>query len=334
MKEKLTREEIKEIKIGRKALRKDLKKNGIKGRTDFESFAREVGLSYPGNTAKGKLLGLWLKGATLGKVVAASTTLYTVLGVGTVLLGSTLAIAYVSEMRGHFTINITADMIDQGYVLSDTRDFKKQETRLYTDRLEQVNAISIQDIAPNVDTIADGSHNGTGYMAYTFYIKNMGDKPSNYVWDLNITSQTNEAEKATWVMVFEDGKQGIYASTSADGDGENLYGYITKPFGETAIDPEKLYYEENGAYGITPAQFPEEYVAANGLREQMQPEEIHKYTVVVWIEGDDPECTNDILGGHVGFTFQFEMVEDEELDFFKGIYREDYQNAQDGQISE
>ncbi len=332
MKEKLTRAELKEIKQGRKELRKDLKQKGIKGRVDFEGIAREVGLSYPSNTAKGKLLGLWLKAATLAKVIAASLGLYSVLILGMAILGAVLLFSYVSEMRGHFTINLTADMISQGYVLSDTADFATQSTRLYTDRIEQVNAISIQDITPYIDTEADGSHNGTGYMAYTFYIQNMGDEASNYIYDLNITSETNGVGNATWVAIFEDGEQLIYARTSADGDGENLYGYVTMPFGDTAQDQELLYYEENGLYGVTPVEFPDIDVAANGLREDMQPGEIHKYTIVVWIEGDDPECTNDILGGHVGFTFQFEMVEDDELDLFKGLYRSEYDDAQSGVV--
>ena len=31
----------------------------------------------------------------------------------------------------------------------------------------------------------------------------------------------------------------------------------------------------------------------------MQAGDLDKITVVVWIEGDDPECTNALLGGHV-----------------------------------
>ncbi len=27
--------------------------------------------------------------------------------------------------------------------------------------------------------------------------------------------------------------------------------------------------------------------------------EMDKYTVVIWLEGEDPECVNDILGGTI-----------------------------------
>ena len=31
--------------------------------------------------------------------------------------------------------------------------------------------------------------------------------------------------------------------------------------------------------------------------ENFKPGDINKYTVVVWIEGTDPDCTDNILGG-------------------------------------
>jgi hypothetical protein len=38
--------------------------------------------------------------------------------------------------------------------------------------------------------------------------------------------------------------------------------------------------------------------------------EVHKYTVVIWLEGDDPDCTNDCIGGHLGVDMQFQLVEE------------------------
>ena len=27
--------------------------------------------------------------------------------------------------------------------------------------------------------------------------------------------------------------------------------------------------------------------------------DLDKYTVVIWVEGDDPDCTNDLIGGRI-----------------------------------
>ena len=34
--------------------------------------------------------------------------------------------------------------------------------------------------------------------------------------------------------------------------------------------------------------------------------------MAVWIEGTDPECTNDKLGGKVSYNFRFSLLTDED----------------------
>jgi hypothetical protein len=36
-----------------------------------------------------------------------------------------------------------------------------------------------------------------------------------------------------------------------------------------------------------------------------------RYTVVIWLEGWDPECVNDIMGGEVKLSMNFNVLEDE-----------------------
>ena len=36
-----------------------------------------------------------------------------------------------------------------------------------------------------------------------------------------------------------------------------------------------------------------------------KPDEIHRYTIVIWLEGSDLECTNDILGGEIRAHMNF-----------------------------
>ena len=39
--------------------------------------------------------------------------------------------------------------------------------------------------------------------------------------------------------------------------------------------------------------------------------QIDKYTIVIWIEGNDPECIDDIRNGHVRTRMTFGVREDE-----------------------
>ena len=41
------------------------------------------------------------------------------------------------------------------------------------------------------------------------------------------------------------------------------------------------------------------------------PGEIHRYTVVMWVEGNDLECTNNILGGELKVHYDFKSYHKE-----------------------
>ena len=48
------------------------------------------------------------------------------------------------------------------------------------------------------------------------------------------------------------------------------------------------------------------------LRERTEgfaPRDKDKYTVVIWLEGNDPECIDDIIGGTIKFSMDFKIVE-------------------------
>ena len=46
--------------------------------------------------------------------------------------------------------------------------------------------------------------------------------------------------------------------------------------------------------------------------EDFKPGDVDKYTILMWVEGNDPECVNEILGGHMKMSMTF-SVEDEEV---------------------
>ena len=58
-------------------------------------------------------------------------------------------------------------------------------------------------------------------------------------------------------------------------------------------------------YGTVP--FAEERKVFSVVEEDVEPEEIIEYTFVVWIEGDDQECVDDIQGGNVKMSLTFSV---------------------------
>ena len=308
----LTREEVKAIKIGRKKLRKELKAAGIKSKKEFELTAASLMLYFD----KPKFLALipWLFG---GK------GLWLLLGASALLLTVLLLMSMVTELRGHFTINLSDGMFREGFTLSDSIGFENPTMRLFAEPAVDVPAVSIIDIKENVNDI-DGEHNEEQYFAYTFYIRNEGESTVDYTWQLQLNAETQKLSEAVWVMLFEDDVMRFYAKPREDGSqealpyfGENNRGYTRRPLLQYAAEPEKQYelVWQNGdqaRYRLIPQNFESEDVITSGYQSQVAPMEYHKYTVVIWLEGDDPDCTNDKIGGYAGIDMKFQLVGEEE----------------------
>ncbi len=304
----------------RRLLRKDLKSKGITKRSDFNAIAQSLGLTYD------KILPFLPFFRFLGGNLLRGGMLKTLLAAAGALLVGLFLMSTVTETKGSFTINLTAEMLRAGFVLSGASDFNREETRLISEKMEEVNNITLDDIDPDVDHI-DGPHNGRNYIAHTFYIRNKGTETSSYVWYVNLKSETLNVSDAVWIMLFEDGRQVIYSKPTETGEAEELYGFVRAPFSDVAYDYDYQYYEKDGRLGIRTTPYVSEDVVAQGFVEGVAPGETHKYTIVIWIEGYDPECTDDIFGGYAKFDMDFESVSaEEDEDIFAGLYRTEYQD--------
>ncbi len=312
--------EVMRILKERRLLRKDLKRKGIKSRQDFNMIAKSMGLTldkvFPFLPWWRHLWGALLTGLGLKTLLAAAAALLTVV----------FLLSYITEEKGSFTINLTADMLKAGFVLYNNAQFRQPETRLFSEKLEQVNNITLSDIPTTVDDI-DGPHNGKDYIAYTFYIRNEGDAEADYAWYMNFLAETMEVGQCVWVMLYEDGSQVIYAEPTSAGKAEELYGFKEAPFGEAAYAYDSQYYIKDGKYGLVTTAHVDETIVAQGLIEDVQPGEAHKYTVVIWVEGYDPECTDERFGGFAKYSMDFDNVSaEEDKHIFSGLYRTEYKN--------
>lgn len=310
--EVLTREQVKAIKKGRKVLRKEMKAQGLKEKSEFELTASNLGLYFD----KHPWL-LWLRWLFHGR------GLWALLGALALLLATLFLYSTVTQMRGHFTINMSDGLFREGFVLSETVDFENPTTHLFCTPAENIPCVSISHLPDDLDTI-DGQHNGD-YFAYTFYCRNEGESTVGYNWQVNLNSESQNLSSACWVMIFEDGEMAFYAKPNTETGteealpafGDNSRGYIGRPLEKSCAAPELQYQTIKVADGFTyerviPFPFVSDAVVAQGKQEEVDPMEVHKYTVVIWLEGDDPDCTDALIGGHVGMDFYFELVDEED----------------------
>jgi hypothetical protein len=93
----------------------------------------------------------------------------------------------------------------------------------------------------------------------------------------NVTQGIDEAIR---LRLYVDGEPTTYAKTRSDGMGN---------------EPGTVSFYSQG-------------VMANGRVSDFAPGEITKMTVVIWIEGSDPDCVDRLIGGEMRISMQMSVV--------------------------
>ena len=173
---------------------------------------------------------------------------------------------------GKFTVSLDKRLaLDSKIVLYEDDEIKEEKRKLEARDLEFMDNISIDWLPQNIDNEANGSHNGENYIAYTFYIANNGEEIINYWYSVIIDDVIKNVDEAARVMVFLNGEKTVYAKKSS--------------YTNEAEPGTKAFYSKD--------------TAVLEQRNSFSPGSIDKFTVVIWLEGDDPECNDNILGGEI-----------------------------------
>lgn len=186
-----------------------------------------------------------------------------------ILLYFILSIIYDA---GRFTISLDRNLSwNKGIVIYDNLNEKRVSKKLEATAFNGMDNISIKWLPENIDTESDGSHNGDNYIAYTFYIENEGKDTVNYWYTALIDDVILNIDEAIRFMVYLNGEQTVYAK---------LNGFTEEPEKDT-----KAFYSED--------------TVMLECRQDFKPGDVDRFTIVIFVEGDDPDCTNALLGGEI-----------------------------------
>ncbi len=194
------------------------------------------------------------------------------ISVGAILILSVLyGILYLVNNTGNFTINLDPNLqASKNIFVSNSSDFSDTAIKLVADKIDYMDNISVKWLPDDLDKY-EGPHNGNNYIAYTFFIKNQGDEETSYAASIDVLSVINNVDEAIRVRVYFNGEYTDYAKVNIN-----------------TLEPE-----------ANTVAFVNNKQVMRMSRNNFKPEEIDRYTVVIWLEGDDPECTNSILGGEM-----------------------------------
>ena len=184
---------------------------------------------------------------------------------------------------GNFSITLDKNLyLDNGIIIYDDFQYKVYRTELLAKAPETFNSIKEIWLPEEIKDYEGGSHNGDSYLVYTFYIENTGDEIASYTREVVIDDVIKNVDAAIRVRIYKNGEYLTYAKLSSEGEVEPN----TVPF----IDDKIIMSED-----VT----------------NFKPNDIDKYTIVLWIEGEDPACTDNILGGEFKVRMNFKPIDAE-----------------------
>ena len=179
---------------------------------------------------------------------------------------------YIVYQGGRFTVNLDKNMSNRKNIyLSENGKLSGKSRELAADTIDYMDNISIKWLPENLDTEATGAHNGENYIAYTFYVVNNGTETIHYWYEIDIDDTVRNVDEAIRIMIYLNGKQTVYAKKSK----------VTNK-----AEPGTKMFETNT-------------IAVLEQRKNFKPKQKDRFTIVIFLEGDDPECINDLIGGEI-----------------------------------
>lgn len=180
-------------------------------------------------------------------------------------------ILYVVNSNGYFTIKLDKNLKSERHILlSSDSEFSAETVEIKVKGLEYMDNITEGWIPFDDLTSKEGDHSDDNYIAYTFFVKNDGKENVNYKIKIVVESVIKNVDEAVRVALYTNGERKVYAKKAKDGNAE----------------PNTISFLSN-------------HLIMQQDRNNIKPGEIDRYTVVVWLEGKDPECIDDIIGGEM-----------------------------------
>ena len=180
--------------------------------------------------------------------------------------------------EGRFTITLDSNKtLESGIAVFDSLNNSHGKRKLYATPIKFMDNISYKWLPKDIDTEADGSHNGQNYIAYSFYVENQGNEVLNYWYEVIVEDVIKHVDEAIRIRIYLNGKDVTYAKPAVLGGNEP----DTVPFKNV----ENIYKEDT--------------TIILEERKDFAPDDLDRFTVVIWLEGDDPDCIDPLIGGEI-----------------------------------
>ena len=192
-------------------------------------------------------------------------------------------ITFYGQDAGNFVMSVDTAARVRGITMSTDPNFSFSTGRLMSDPINDARDVTyawlkLEEIRETNGNYVDIDHD---YVAYTFYIKNEGFETVDLSYYIRITDVYQNLDGAIRILVI-------------DNDVETMY---MKP--DSTNDVEYPSYMPVAEHFLTSA------TVMRKLVPNFKPGEVRKYSVVVWLEGNDPDTNDSVLGGMIKMEMNF-----------------------------
>ena len=202
-------------------------------------------------------------------------------------MGVVYSVSYTYVNSGYGINVVSNQLITKAVSLTEDENFENLTVGLKASAVTEMDNISYDWLPSNLDELGGGSHNGDNYICYTFYVLNTGNADLDYYSSLSVRNSTQNVETAIRIMIYFNGTPTVYTHTyeeKIDGVIENTYGVSVEEFYSEEILVHNTVNLSIGSYD--------------------------RYTVVVWLEGEDVDCVNDKFSSELQLIWNIDVVPD------------------------
>ena len=190
-----------------------------------------------------------------------------------------ILMAITSNRNGDLTIYVDRTSITKSLSLSESRTLSDPKGKMYGPSLSGAWDTS-EDYIPSDVYLLDGNNSGSNYIAYTFYVYNSGIETLDYYMRFEIENTSKHLDEVVRVRFYVNDVLTTYAKKSNITDEPET--------GTTAFESDRII----TSHTIT----------------DFEPNEVTKYSIVLWVAGEDAECTNEKIGGSITLSMGFSVL--------------------------
>lgn len=250
-------------------------------------------------------------------------------------LGVLILVSFLGRFVGTFTVSLDSGTVRLS--LARTSTFESPTSHMVIDKIKPFSPTTYQNIMDDVDRVDNENYDYTiggdtnvsgeitrlNFFKYTYFIKNVGNISARYETVINITNNNSrDLDKILRVMVFENDvdlnhpeivthNKTVYALKSEVPNDVDI-SRIESPEDPSETDLvdgsttyreflSKKYVDLEGDEKMPGVGFAKQFVnnkvAASWPVKTLDSNQIKRYTIVIWLEGYDPQCTGEAPEG-------------------------------------